>query len=260
MQPKRVYKQKIESLIADEKKRTASSQAKTEYAQQHNTRFKKLVALAKRLEPNKNAQILDIGRSELTYLLSKKFAHVTSLGFAPEEDEGGHRERSEMNLIKHITFDLNTSDSIDLWPDGYAGTFDLIMFSETIEHLHVAPEFVLLFLRYLLKEEGKIVVTTPNAASIYSRIRLIFGVHPYEKIRYYKQNPGHFREYTVREMRQIGKTAGLQVDEMQLVNYKSINYFGSLANFKYIALKPFEYIPNFRSFMIAVFKADQQLF
>lgn len=259
MQPKVVYEKKIQSLIAQEKKATSSSTAKSEYAQQHSTRFKKLVNLVEGFLPEKKVRILDVGRSELTYLLNKKYPNVTSLGFAPEEDEGGHREQSDVSHIPHITYDLNQSDVTDLWPDEYAHTFDLIMFSETIEHLHVAPEYVLLFLRYLLKADGKIVVTTPNAASIYSRIRLLLGVHPFEKIRFYKQNPGHFREYTTREMRKIGKTAGLHIDELHLVNYDSINYFNSMANFKYLLLKPLEYIPNFRSFMIAVFKADEEL-
>lgn len=256
MQYKQYYRQKINTLISAEKKLTAGSEAKKKYAQQHRARFKKLINLVENRLDRQDVHILDIGRSELTYMLSEKYPNVASLGFAPAEDDGGHRELDEGNHIPHITFDLNQADCTDLWPDEHAGSFDLIMFSETIEHLHLAPEFVLLFLRYLLKEDGQIVVTTPNAASIYSRVRLLFGVHPYEKIRFYKQNPGHFREYTVHEMEQIGKTAGLFADDIRLVNYQSINYFESTANAKYLLLKPFEFIPYFRSFMIVVFKPD----
>jgi len=257
MQDKQYYQHKISALISDEKKTTASSEAKKNYAQQHSARFEKLINLVDNRLQHQKSNILDIGRSELTYMLSKKYPNVTSLGYAPADDDGGHRELNAARYIPHITFDLNRADCTNLWPEENAGSFDLILFSETIEHLHVAPEFVLLFLRYLLKDEGQIVVTTPNAASIYSRTRLLFGVHPYEKIRFYKQNPGHFREYTVREMEQIGKTAGLCTDDIQLVNYQSINYFYSSANLKYLLLKPFEFIPNLRRFMIVVFKPHQ---
>jgi hypothetical protein len=89
---------------------------------------------------------------------------VTSLGLPLENDDGGHREVNNISHLDHISFDLNKSDNIKLWPDEYANKFDLIIFSETIEHLHIAPEYCLNFLHYLLNNDsGKIILTTPNA-------------------------------------------------------------------------------------------------
>lgn len=247
------YKERIQQLIAEEKEATASANSQERYSQNHQKRFDYILELCQKHQPSHSAKVLDVGRSELTYLLSRKYKEVTSLGFPLEADDGGHREVSDISDLPHIVFDLNKADETDKWPTQYAGKFDLIIFSETIEHVHIAPEMCLLLFRYLLKENGKILVTTPNAASIYKRVRLLFGVHPYEKIRYYKLNPGHFREYTLDEMKGIGAKVGLQTVDARLVNYDSINLFESLSAFKYICLKPFELVPAFRDYQVVVF-------
>ena len=256
MEDKKFYKKRIESLINDEKKKTASSGAQDVYSANHQERFNYILNLSSHLKPDDNISVLDIGRSELTYHLSQRYKDVTSLGLPLELDDGGHREVSDIQHLEHINFDLNKSGNVDLWQERYAHKFDLIIISETIEHLHVAPEFCLLFLHYLLNKQGNIILTTPNAASIHKRIRLLFGVHPYEKIRYYDANPGHFREYTVREMEAIGRAANLRAIEKRLINYRSLNVFESLSAFKYVLLKPFENIPGFRDYMIVVFEAS----
>lgn len=89
--------------------------------------------------------------------------------------------------------------------------FDLIVFTEVIEHLFTAPELVLYYLKSLLLENGVILYMTPNATSLYRRLKLLRGIDLYEKIRFNTENPGHFREYTKNEMIDIGKTSGLEV-------------------------------------------------
>src|SRR5205814_4790582 len=127
-------------------------------------------------------------------------------------------EPEEIRNVPHIVCDLNRSCDAASWP-GDKSRFDLIVFAETIEHLHTPPEFALMMLGSLLKPGGLLLVTTPNAAGLSRRIRLLFGYHPYEKIRYFSHNPGHFREYTRREMIEMGQTAGLEVRECRTINF-----------------------------------------
>lgn len=254
MEVKNLYKKKIDQLVAEEKKKTSSSDSQSSYSKNHSERFSHILKLAQHLKPDPDTVTLDIGRSELTFLLRKQYKNVISLGLPLDLDDGGHREVSDISDLEHIDFDLNKSDDVNLWPEQYHQKFDLIVFSETVEHLHIAPEFCLIFLHYFLKENGKIILTTPNAASIYNRVRLLFGVHPYEKIRYYKMNPGHFREYTLSEMKAIGRAAELDVIQEKLTTFQSVNPFESFSAFKYVLLKPFEFIPNCRDYMVVVFE------
>jgi len=89
----------------------------------------------------------------------------------------------------------------------------LIVFSETIEHLYTSPQIVLAFLAKLLRPGpgAGILIQTPNAASFWKRVRLLLGHNPYELIRTDRQNPGHFREYTMRELEDYAMQAGFRV-------------------------------------------------
>ena len=124
--------------------------------------------------------------------------------------------------------------------------FDLIVCAETIEHLHTPPEFALMMLGSLLKPGGVLLVTTPNACNIAQRLKLLLGSNPFERIRYYSRNPGHFREYTRSEMIEMGKTAGLEVRECRTINF----FKQRLALFDWLKMPA-----PFRDSLIAVYTA-----
>jgi hypothetical protein len=68
------------------------------------------------------------------------------------------------------------------------------------------------------------VLQTPNAASLRKRIKLLIGRNPYERIRVDRSNPGHFREYTVNELRSIVSGAGFTVQEVWTRFYFDLRY------------------------------------
>jgi len=212
------YSERIRQLVDGEKEWTSSPAAAKVYAKNQARRFSITYDICCRLVPDTNAVVCDVGRSPFTEKLSNRFAEVWSLGLPLDEDDGGHREASALRDVAHIEVDLNTSSEVATWPREKV-RFDLIVCAETIEHLHTPPEFTFMMLASLLKPRGLLLVTTPNACGIARRLKLLFGTNPFERIRYYARNPGHFREYTRGEMIEMGATAGLEVRECRTINF-----------------------------------------
>ena len=198
----------LSRMLEAEKAVTCGEESRRSYLSTHQARFAEIMRLCRRYVPDASARVLDVGRSELTVYLRGFYSNVHTLGFDPGADDGGHREMNAMNDVPHITFDLLRSDRVSEWPD--CGRFDLIVFSEVIEHLSVAPEYTLGLLHALLTEKGVLVCTTPNAAEIAKRLRMLAGRNPYERLRLYAVNPGHIREYTGQELRAIAESVGLR--------------------------------------------------
>jgi len=140
-------------------------------------------------------------------------------------------------IDNHFEIDLNECANVNL--DKIDARYDLIIFSETIEHLHTSPKIVLSFLKGLLsnKSNSGILLQTPNAASIEKRIKMLFGKNPYELIREDEKNPGHFREYTMKELEAYTQAIGCEILYKQFCVYWSFNnYFEKIINI----------IPSFR--------------
>ena len=63
------------------------------------------------------------------------------------------------------------------------GRYDAVLCCEVLEHLLVAPEHLLAWLRAHLSERGVLVVQTPNAAALDRRMKLLAGRQPYDRAR-----------------------------------------------------------------------------
>jgi SAM-dependent methyltransferase len=234
-------------LLQLEKAVTCGQESRQTYLEMHKARFADILRLCQSQVPDASARVLDIGRSELTAYLLNFYQNIHTLGLDPSIDDGGHREVSKMDAVEHHTFDLLNSHNISSWPT--CGSFDLIVFSEVIEHLSVAPEFLLAALSSLLAERGILVCTTPNAADISKRLRLAFGYNPYERLRLYAINPGHIREYTKQELREIACSVGLRCTSHSYSNW--IQHAAG-SRIKTTMMKLLRVYPPFRSFQTFV--------
>lgn len=158
-------------------------------------------------------KLLDIGPHFLTRCICEFFpdVEVSTLGWKLEElvPEGLY--------IEHIQFDLNDCGSLDIV--SAQAPFDLIVFSETIEHLYTSPAVVLPVLKELLAENGAVFIQTPNAVTLRSRWALLRGRNPYHLIREERTNPGHFREYTKEELTDYSIDSGFSVCEAEYCSY-----------------------------------------
>jgi len=236
-------------LMKVEKAHTSSDASRQYYVDLHKDRFSDILRLCQFYVANPSARVLDIGRSELTAYLLKYYPHVTTLGLDLHADAGGHREASSMETVPHITFDLLNSHRVDIWPK--CKSFDLIVFSEVLEHLSVAPEFVFAFLNSLLAENGILICTTPNAADVAKRLRLAYGRNPFERLRLYSANPGHIREYTRQELCDIACSVGLQCIRQLYFDWPQ-SRGGS--RIKSACMKLIRAYPPFRGSSVAVFR------
>lgn len=209
------YAKIVSNWIETEKTRTCSTDSQQRYKNSHENRFRILYDYITRKFPDRELRVLDVGRSQLTEVLLKYYSNVSTIGFAPEQDEGGHTLQESIS-IEHIPFDLNQAKNVELWPKG---EFDLIVFCEVIEHLCEAPEYALLLFHSLLTANGHLFCSTPNAAALFKRYKLFFGHQPYAKIRYFSSNPGHYREYTKKELSEMGEKCGFDVVDHRFVSF-----------------------------------------
>jgi hypothetical protein len=208
-----------EVLIADDVKQAFAGQDWTPeenaYLDMHAARLAYTVNLIQEYHSVFNVRtILDIGPHFLTSCI-KKFikpdVSISTLGRANE------RLAPPSVVDKHIRFDLNCCADQPLHT---TERFDLIVFAETIEHLYTSPTLVLKCLRNLLRtEDGVLIIQTPNAVSLTKRLKMVIGINPFELIRENRDNPGHFREYTMEELITYGTQAGLKLYRKEFCNY-----------------------------------------
>ncbi len=103
------------------------------------------------------------------------------------------------------------------------GSFDWVTYTDVIEHHAFSPRRVLAEIHRVLAEGGRILVTTPNHASIYNRLSLLLGrsvnddfVHYFEGCADREFYPGHHREYTKKEVGSALERTGFRVGELQV--------------------------------------------
>ncbi len=173
------------------------------YVAYHAPRYAYLLEVLARHDLGTDSSVLDIGPSCLTTLIRERFGiAVDSLGFG--EDRAAREGR-------HFGFDLNLAQRRDAWRRDLP-QYDFVIMAEVLEHLYTAPQLVLSFVRTLLTDGGRLVLQTPNAASLPKRIKLLLGRNPYEMIRAEPMNPGHFREYTKKELQGLAADLGFRVE------------------------------------------------
>jgi len=192
-----------------------SGAANPAYAAFHRPRFVFLLDLLRTCGATGTSRILDIGASQLTsWIASELGVHVESMGL--EED-------ARFENVTHHRFDLNAAQDRSQWRLDI-GPYDIIVFAEVLEHLFTAPELVLQYLRELVVPGGALVLQTPNAVALRKRIKMAIGSHPFERIRIQRDNPGHFREYTASELRQLLAGAGFSIERVWFEHYFDVRY------------------------------------
>lgn len=194
-----------------------------DYVITHSRRFSYLLNLVKTIRkeiPAQRIKILDVGPSFFTHLLQREFPddELYTLGFQHPESRGGHLpDFVDIPEQTFTQFDLNDAQYEERWAE--VPSCDIIIMAEVLEHLYTSPVKVLGFLRSCASPDARCIIGTPNAATLIRRMKLLMGHNPYERIRETRDNPGHFREYTLSELDDMGTQAGWKVDRAEIKNY-----------------------------------------
>jgi len=121
------------------------------------------------------------------------------------------------------------------YPDNY---FEVVLVCELIEHLLSDPMFMLLEIRRVLEEGGRMLITTPNLASIASVASLLEGRdNPQIFSIYTRPQPGsepeipHVREYTADELGRTVKAAGFELEMLFTEDIPEYNHHRHLLGF-----------------------------
>jgi 2-polyprenyl-3-methyl-5-hydroxy-6-metoxy-1,4-benzoquinol methylase len=99
--------------------------------------------------------------------------------------------------------------------------FDLVVFTEVLEHLFVLPHAVLLEINRITKPGGFLVLSTPNLLSLYKRLRFLKGISPMERASMKRDGgvaQGHVREYSMQELCDILVECDFEIKETRYLH------------------------------------------
>lgn len=99
----------------------------------------------------------------------------------------------------------------ETWPYADA-TYDLIVCFEMLEHLERDPAFFALEAHRVLKEGGRLVLTTPNASSFKSLMAIVRGEDPLLFSLYGYGTISHAHEYSRAQLHALFTTSGFTVE------------------------------------------------
>jgi SAM-dependent methyltransferase len=113
-------------------------------------------------------------------------------------------------------------------------SFDFATYTDVVEHHPFSPKRVLAEIHRILVPGGRLILATPNHASIYNRIKLLFGASVNDNFDYFfntnadaQTYDGHHREFTRAEIRSALEQTNFRVLECRVIDddlWSLLNY------------------------------------
>lgn len=158
-------------------------------------------------EINKSGlNLLDVGcgAGRLGYILKQKTKNLNLYG-VDIDIESLQIAKERGYLIQNINLDNEKL----AYP---AQVFDIVVCLDVIEHVK-NPYSLLEEIYRVLKEDGLLLLSTPNIQWIYHIIRLIFGKGPrtYRSPKYHEYDGGHLHYFTFRDVNELLNRCGFKL-------------------------------------------------
>lgn len=179
------------------------------YLKSHERRLSRTLQVL--LDQRPSGKILELGTSSLIPLVLDKVApsleiHVTD--FDISSDSKGEMILSlEGQSVTVPVYRLDLETQIIPVDDD---TFDVVLCCEVIEHLELDPMHMMAEINRVLKPNGLLVLTTPNATSSRAIHKILRGIEPYFYMQY-RHKPALYRhnyEYSVYSLTKVLQAAG----------------------------------------------------
>lgn len=165
-----------------------------EYSLIHQNRYKYILKQIEKLGLPKGAKILDVGCFPLDLFKMLEARGYEMFGISSEHEKVKHKNVVALNI---------ESDKLPFEKE----TFNLVLFSEVMEHMVGNPAVYLDKFWKVLKPNGYLLITTPNAIHIKHRFELLLGknqnfpLFQFDGSIYHRHN----REFTLSEVKDILK-------------------------------------------------------
>jgi SAM-dependent methyltransferase len=184
-----------------------------EYHTIHTARLARTLALLhdEVAAVGEGAKVLELGTSGfLPAALKSLFPGVTiDVTNFDVTQAGEHRFKSQFS---GVTIDVKAF-SVDLEkeylpvPDG---EYDIVVCGEVLEHMEIDPMFMLSEINRVLRDGGRLLLTTPNVVSSRGIAKMLQGYEPYFFMQYHKTGEYHRHnyEYSVHSAYALLRAAG----------------------------------------------------
>lgn len=195
-------------------------------------RFKKITSIIFNFSKNKkdDLELLDLGCGDGSYIdfLSKKYNGMRFTGSdVSNKIVDLNREKSEYSHFNFFAHDFNKV----LFSEK---KYDIIIAGELIEHLENTDNFFI-SIKNILKDDGILIITTPNLASWLDRCMLLIGWQPFStEVSYVSRTFGRKRFYKL-----FGISDSVTVGHLRLFTPKALTDLAEFYGFKKIKHIPY---------------------
>ena len=185
----------------------------------HNVRWRRVIRLILKDNPG---TVLDIGCSSgyISTFLVKRGISVFGLDI----------EQQKISLSKREGIIVTVSDISRGLPykDNF---FDVVLAGEIIEHI-IDTDYFLEEAYRVLKDNGTLLITTPNLVNLENRLRILIGRYPIF-VDYTSRGDNHVRAYTERALVKQLKEKGFKIEVKTgsfapLISYSKMKSINSL--------------------------------
>lgn len=183
-----------------------------DYHKVHERRFARTLQVFMDLQPQ--GRVLELGCSSVLPLSLLQMApdleiHVTEFDLSkPLEHKLKIQSNTKSTEVQAYSLDLE-KNQLPV-PDEF---FDYVLCCEVLEHMEVDPMFMLSEVNRVLKPNGTLILTTPNAVSSWAVTKVLQGYEPYFYMQYHKDGSGYHRhnyEYSIHSLKGVLVAAGFE--------------------------------------------------
>lgn len=189
-------------------------------------------------------KVLDIGGGQYALLCKKLWNDDSTL----IDITNKNFNYMNTNGVRTIKFNL-ASDEIN-----FDEKFDVIFFSEVIEHIPIPGHIILEKLKRILKPNGYIICTTPNLFRIRNIIFLAMGKNIYDFFRYSNESMGHILEYSKEHLEWQFRKAGFNEISCEILQLHSSRTKITHRLLAWLGSPIYFFVPRFRDNLLLIAK------